>query len=194
MWLIFFCLCFSFSQKRTAIFCNPDWSQMAAAVPAIVLTLCRTSELVFYAAFNFILTRVRGEIFPGNLREAVMLLAPMWLMNIICRNLCGAVLVTLRAEKSRGYKLPSTAVPGPRLVGVSRLLEPWSSLRCLSFPLSGLIPVSPNSHIHIYQNKRGKCSLPCFSVLFLDPTTPRSLFLCGLTYQVNVKPRFITIS
>lgn len=109
MWLVFFCLCFAFPLKRTAIFCNPDWSQMAAAVPAErtdPLSHIRVVFFFIYAAFNFILTRVRGEIFPGNLREAVMLLPPMWSMNIISRNLCGAVLVTLRAGKAMATNYP----------------------------------------------------------------------------------------
>lgn len=51
--------------------------------------------------------------------------------------------------KSHGYKWPSAAVPGPRLVGVSRLLEPWSSLLCFALPLSGRSPVSPTSRTRI---------------------------------------------
>lgn len=71
MWMASFCRCFAFAHKCTAIFCNADWTQMAAAVPAewtVPLSRIRCWVLCwgfffFYAAFNFILTRVRGEIF-----------------------------------------------------------------------------------------------------------------------------------
>lgn len=86
---------------------------MAAAVPAERPDpLSHIRDFFFNAAFNFILTRVRGDIFPGNLREAGTLLAPMWLMNIICRNLCGAVLVTLRAGKAMATNYPPPSSQG----------------------------------------------------------------------------------
>lgn len=97
--LVFFCLCFALPKIAppfSPMLTDPRW-QLQFRQSA--LTACRTSKLFFYAAFNFILTRIRGEIFPGNMWEAVTLLAPTWLMKIICRNLCGAVLVTLALEK-----------------------------------------------------------------------------------------------
>lgn len=115
MWMASFCRCFAFAHKCTAIFCNADWTQMAAAVPAewtVPLSRIRCWVLCwgfffFYAAFNFILTRVRGEIFfSRQLRGAVVLLAPMWLKNIIGRSLCGAVFVTLRAGEAMTTNCP----------------------------------------------------------------------------------------
>lgn len=106
----------------SAILTDPRWQLQFRQR---VLTLCRTLELFFYAAFNFTLTRVRGEIFfsrepargcdaPGpHVVDEHHLQKPLR-----CR------VGDVARWKSHGYKLPSTAVPGPRLVGVSRLLAP----------------------------------------------------------------------
>lgn len=108
MWLVFFCLRFAFPQKRTTIFCNPDWSQMAAAVPAERADPVSHIRVGFFMPHLISFQRVSEEryFFSGNLREDATLLAPMWLMNIICRILCGAVLVTLRAWKAMATNYP----------------------------------------------------------------------------------------
>lgn len=138
----------------------------------------------FNAAFHFILTRGRGEVFPGNLREAVTLLAPMWLMNIICRNLCGAGLVTLRAGEAIATNYPAPPSQGQ---GWGVCQGSWSlDLLCIAFPLSGRILVSPNAYTHIYHNKRGKSSRPFFPALFLDATAPRSQRFDSFFFNHNI--------
>lgn len=123
-----------------------------------------------------------------------MLLAPMWLMNIICRSLCGAVFVTLRAGEAM-----ATNYPPPLSQGQGWWVCHGSySLDLLSCALAFLCQGDPcpSKPIRSFLPERtgGNPVGHVFPVLFLDATTPKSFFLCGLTVKINVKPRFITIS
>lgn len=101
--------CFRAQVHRHFLPCwlNPDGSHSSGRAVGFGLGC-------FYAAFHFILTRVREEgfFFPGKLRGAAVLLAPMWLKNIIGRSLCVAVLVTLPAGEAM-----ATNCPPPRSQG-----------------------------------------------------------------------------
>lgn len=156
------------------------------------LSLCRPSGVVgfgiwvffFNAAFNFILTRIRGEFFffSRKLREAVLLVAPMWLENIIGRSLCGAVLVTLRAREAM-----TTNCPPPPSQGQGWWVCQGScslDLFCCASPFlcqEGSLPLQIHTVISTRKDG-GELSLPFYSILFLDATTPKSLFLCGLAH------------
>ena len=134
--------------------------------------------IYFKTAFNVILTRVRGEVFQGTCERPW---CPWTPMDPICRNLGGAVFVTLRAGKATATNEPQPPSQGQ---GGWVCQGSWNlDLLCPAPPFlcqDGSLPLQ-------LQNNRGKSSLPSFPLLFLDVTTPRSLFLCGLTYRVNVK-------
>lgn len=163
MWMVSFCRCFAFAHKCTAIFCKADWTQMAVAVPAewtVPLSRIRycvvVVVVVFYAAFNFILTRVRGEIFFKKTARGCGAPGPHVVEEHHWQKPLRRRVSDVACWRSHDYKLPSTAVPGPRLVGVSGLLQPWSLLLCIAFPLSGRIPVPPNSYANVYQERWGR--------------------------------------
>lgn len=87
--------------------------------------LCGVVGFVFfYAAFNFILTRVRGEIFFKTIARDCGAPGPHVVGEHHWQKPLRRRVSDVACWRSHDYKLPSTAVPGPRLVGVSRLLQP----------------------------------------------------------------------
>lgn len=162
MWMVSFCRCFASAHKCTAIFCNADWTQMAAEVPAewtvplSRIRCCVFLLLFFNATFNFILTRVRGEIFFKKIAWGCGAPGPHVVEEIHWQKPLRRRVSDVACWRSYDYELPSTAVPGPRLMGVSRLLQPWSLLLCIAFPLSGRIPVPPNSYGNLHEERWGR--------------------------------------
>lgn len=198
MRIVSFCFCYVFSTQAHRHFLrswlNTDGSCSSGGVnwPFVVI---RVGLFLFYAAINFILTRVRGQIFPRKLRGAVMLLAPMWLMNIISRSLYGAVFVTLRDGGAMATNYP----PPPSQGQGWWVCHGSCSLDLLSCALPFLCQGDPcpSKSIRSFLPERTGGNPVChvFPVLYYSTaTTPKSFFLCGLTDKINAKPRFITIS
>lgn len=173
MWLAFFCLCFASPQTHHHHFLQswliPDGSCSSgrACWPCVAH---QSWVFFFYAAFNFISTRVRGEIFFFFVREPARgcdasgphVVDEHHLQKPLRRRLRDVARL-----KSHGYKLPSTTVPGPRLVGVSRLLEPWSSLLCIAFPFVRTEPcLSHFTHSYL-PDQTGKIQ----SAMFVCPSS-----------------------